>query len=984
MGTRAGTFYLAALAAAGLAACDGGFLSPSKSGFAVDPNPIEFGPTALSLPKVRTLVLRNEGRAPYRVLGATVEGPWVSVEPFEPFQLDSGGTRELAVVFSPTAEGDAEGAVLVQTDTASAGTDNTARVRYSGQGVRAFTVLSPAKLDFGNLELGKVRSLELLASNPSSAEAPLRFVIEGADPSMFTSPQADQDLALAAGETRPIEVVFHADRLLAAAATVRVISCGDCTPQPITLEGFGINSIVEITPSRIDFGRVPLGARAEARILVSNQGTEPLDFEGVAWTVPPQYFAVEPVARQAIMPTESLWVTVNFTPQTTGTVPVSFLEVRVRAGNVVSGNWPMLPVKGEVGDSCIVVLPRSVDFGLVPEGMSATRQVDLLNRCGKDLVINDQTVAITSGGFFGLAKPAQPVAVPSGGKTPVSLVFSPKPGSGSSTARFGFKAVMGSSTSYSEVPLKGESHSFPPCQYTVAPTAVDYGLVALGAEVSLGAAFRNTGTNVCFLSSGGLVAGSDLDFSSDGLSSGLLNPGDTVVLSVKFKPHAVGSFSALGEVFLNGAGGHATVPFSGRGIQGCLQLTPANVAFGTTKLICPARSRTVSATNNCSGPVTVSSALIGSSTSPDFSLSSPPSFPLTLWPGAQTSFGISYQPADVGEDTAALLVEAGLGRPLSVGLAGRGVNALDQTDRFFQEGQTKVDLLFVVDNSGSFMEEQNGLSQNISAVLAAAQASGIDYHIGVTTTGIEPAPGGWAVCPGGAEGGEAGRLFPADGSSARWVTPTTPNGAQAIANNMKVGVCHWDEQGLEAAYRALSAPLVGSADDTRTLTPADGNLGFLRTGAKLAIIALSDEDDSSPQSVQFYETFFRGLKGGEASLFSFSAVVGPADLSTCPTAASSGTRYLQLAQATGGISESICTSNWAGSLQNLSANAFGPKARFPLSERPLDPAQVTVQINGLPVTSGWLYDPTTNSVIFLPGSAPATGSVIDVTYPLGC
>jgi hypothetical protein len=308
----------------------------------------------------------------------------------------------------------------------------------------------------------------------------------------------------------------------------------------------------------------------------------------------------------------------------------------------------------------------------------------------------------------------------------------------------------------------------------------------------------------------------------------------------------------------------------------------------------------------------------------------------------------------------------------------------DQTDQFIQQSQAKVDVLFVMDNSGSMMDEQQNLGANFSAFLKHAISTGVDYHIGVTTTGLERSSGGWAVCPGGAEGGENGRLFPADGSAPRIITPATPSPEAVFAHNINVGVCHWNEQGLEGMFRALSDPLVYSVDDPRTPLPMDGNAGFLREDAKLAVVVISDEEDFSPQPVSAYETFLLGLKGGDRTQVSFSAIVGPSDLSLCPRASSSGNRYIQVAQDTGGVVENICTPDWADSLDRISENAFGANRSFPLEERPSDSTRIVVRVDGSEVTSGWTYDAATNTVLFNPGAAPLPGATVEITYPVSC
>src|SRR5690606_22983653 len=146
----------------------------------------------------------------------------------------------------------------------------------------------------------------------------------------------------------------------------------------------------------------------------------------------------------------------------------------------------------------------------------------------------------------------------------------------------------------------------------------------------------------------------------------------------------------------------------------------------------------------------------------------------------------------------------------------------------------------------------------IPAFIAAARARNVDLRVAVTTTGIEPAS---PACPGGAMGGEAGRVFPVDNARPRIVSLSTPNVEAILQENVQVGQCAFVEQGFEALRRALSSPLVNNADDPRTPTPNDGNAGFLRDEAALAVIFVGDEDDHSPDDVATYVDWLRALKG---------------------------------------------------------------------------------------------------------------------------
>jgi hypothetical protein len=252
----------------------------------------------------------------------------------------------------------------------------------------------------------------------------------------------------------------------------------------------------------------------------------------------------------------------------------------------------------------------------------------------------------------------------------------------------------------------------------------------------------------------------------------------------------------------------------------------------------------------------------------------------------------------------------------------------------------------------------------------------VDLHVGVTTTGINATN---PACPGGAGGGEAGRLFPANGSGPRLFTNATPNLGQALQQAVQVGECGFEQQGLEAMRRALTSPLVDHADDPRTPLPSDGNLGFYRQTASLAVVVVSDDDDTSPDAVATYVRFLQQLKGaGNAVRSSLYAIIPSG--TTCPSASGQGFRYAEAASRTGGAIESICAADFAPLLQDVVSKAFAPQTRFPLSGTP-DASGVTVTVDGVPAT-GWVYDAASNTVVF--ASPPPPGSLIAVSYTRGC
>jgi hypothetical protein len=974
-----------------VAAVAGGCDRPGSNGrgaraaFAARPEVLEFGPAAVGSTKSVKLRLANGGRAPVRIEGALSSVPNVEVLPFEPFSLSAGGETELEVRFKPEVEGSVEGVVEIFTDADSS--DKASQVSFSGLGVKAMVEVKSLVLDYGNVPLETVAVRDLVLHNPTRVDSALRLELVGTDADQFSSTLASKNVVLQAGQDWAIPVGFKPNRLGSAVAEMRVSACEGCEPIVVSLAGMGVASRLEISPVRVDFGRVAVGATAEERIIVRNQGAESVTYTGAS-IVSNTGSAFRVVSAQlpqgnTLKPGEAAEIRVAFTPVAQGQVPEGRVEIQVRAPNSTAPA-PKVALAGEGGSSCIAVQPRMIDFGDVAEGMSATRQVEVINRCRTQVLLSDLQVATQKGGFFTLAQAPASQPIDPGKSAPVGITFTPRTGAGEGVAQLAVTVRQGSSTSTEGVVLKGSGKVFPPCQYSLTPQVLDFGRVPVGSEVSLGVSLRNTGSTPCFLSSMQLASGSDAVFTAARVENKVVLPGMKATLLVRFRPDAASTFGGLAEGWVNHpSAGHPTVAVQGEGSQGCFAVQPTHVEFGLTKLTCEPRTKDLIAYNRCAGPVTVRGMVLERDTA-EISLFDSPDFPVTLAPGENFRIHSKYEPEDEGEDLAALRFDLGEGSIYTASLIGRGSANANQVDSFVQESGAKVDVLFVVDNSGSMMEEQQSLGANFAAFMSAATASGVDYHIGVTTTGLDASSGGWSQCPGGAEGGESGRLFPVNNSAPRIITPQTPNAAGVFANNTRVGVCHWNEQGLEAAYRALSDPLLHNLDDPRSPQANDGNGGFLREEARLAIIFVTDEEDFSSQPVPFYEQYFKTLKNNDPGKLSVSAIAGPMDLASCSTASSSGTRYIQLANATGGVVESICTPNWAESLKKLSDTTFGPKRVFPLSDVPADTTQIVVRVNGADVTTGWHYDASTNSIVFDLGAAPSPGSHVEVTYPLGC
>jgi hypothetical protein len=298
----------------------------------------------------------------------------------------------------------------------------------------------------------------------------------------------------------------------------------------------------------------------------------------------------------------------------------------------------------------------------------------------------------------------------------------------------------------------------------------------------------------------------------------------------------------------------------------------------------------------------------------------------------------------------------------------------------------KVDILFVVDDSGSMESHQSNLSANIKLFTQEIQKTTfLDYHIGVVTTSMD----GSADCD--QTGGWSERAC-GDGKLVRYKThvpfidKSTPNGLSILEQNLVVGTNgSGEEMMFDPIKAALSAPLVNSE-----------NTGFLRPDATLAIIIVTDAEDQS-QNVQTPKDLFDfllNLKAGRADKVLAYAALVPSSVAqpTCPRDTSSVTprrteEFLALAK---GLEFNICDTDYGLKLAHIAADVVQKVGRVMYLSRPpvVDTISVTYGSQVIPNDRevGWTYDPVRNALIFgdkIVLSVQPPGTTLSVNFTAG-
>jgi hypothetical protein len=286
-------------------------------------------------------------------------------------------------------------------------------------------------------------------------------------------------------------------------------------------------------------------------------------------------------------------------------------------------------------------------------------------------------------------------------------------------------------------------------------------------------------------------------------------------------------------------------------------------------------------------------------------------------------------------------------------------------DEIVQVLTPKVDILWTIDNSCSMADEQDKLAENFPLFMDYFLGSGLDYHVGVTSTDID-----------GSYNGSKGKLVNVDGLYV--IDEDTPSPIEIFIQMASLGTTgSGSEKGLGGTYLAL--------EDNRDTF----NEGFYREEASLHTILISDEPDYTPSTIVTQGEFtdwYDGLKD-DADNRSFNCIINP----------QTGGEYAATAHTIGGLVFDT-DQDWPPLLDQLGVQAAGFKREYFLSHLPVaDTIHVSVQdVNGalfegfveaaLDKKSGelvgdWSYDDGRNSITFLEYIPEALATVI-IEYTL--
>jgi hypothetical protein len=294
-------------------------------------------------------------------------------------------------------------------------------------------------------------------------------------------------------------------------------------------------------------------------------------------------------------------------------------------------------------------------------------------------------------------------------------------------------------------------------------------------------------------------------------------------------------------------------------------------------------------------------------------------------------------------------------------------------DIITQVAKAEVDILWVIDNSCSMIEEQTSLINNFDAFIRYFLDSKLDWHIGVTSTDMST----------GDVPGNHGTLKTV--GELKFIDENTPNPIQIFNEMASLGTQGSGiEAGIAATYGAIEVH-----------NGCDHNRDFYRKDATLSVIVISDEEDYStePTLNEFISWLSMLKEDPDDVTFSSIVCLSKGVLNNLPCDATWGSpdvggKYISVTNAIGGILWDIREYDWEPVLNQLGLQAAGLKSEFFLTDIPLERTlDVYVEEDEDTVYSfkrdiDYIYSRTRNSITFITYIPPQYSKVIIEYIPL--
>jgi hypothetical protein len=406
---------------------------------------------------------------------------------------------------------------------------------------------------------------------------------------------------------------------------------------------------IAVEPTRIDFGRVDVGAGEARELVLTNlSGVE----APVVVTVPASFEGQLPT-QVVLEPEERRTLTLTYAPTEPGETLDDSVTFECAAPATCSASV-VLAGEANAGGRLQLVAER-VDFTLLAVGLARTRSVLMTNVGDAPLSID---VALTGDEVFSVD--ASSVSLAPGEADFVNVSFAPD-AVGPNAARLVFTA----GDDVQELVLAGEGVGKDHCVYATVPPSLSFGVVIAGRPLRTTIEISNEGDLAChvaFETSGEVI---EIELEQQVME---LAPGASMSIVMVVGVACVGCEGTL-SAYVNGELAEEIHAVGSTPTADGNLILPTEIDFGEVCAGGTPRGRQVTVYNTSVYTKTIASVALKSGE--DFGVVAPP-LPTTLVPGEAMIFGVEFSPSRTGETVGVVEVVLESGESYFVTLQGVG------------------------------------------------------------------------------------------------------------------------------------------------------------------------------------------------------------------------------------------------------------------------------------------------------------------------
>jgi Abnormal spindle-like microcephaly-assoc'd, ASPM-SPD-2-Hydin len=411
--------------------------------------------------------------------------------------------------------------------------------------------LSPTSITFGNVTVGQSSTKSVTLTNSGSGILMISGIsVSGSE---FTASGPHLPLALSAGQSSSINVVFKPTSNSAATGAIAIVSDAIEPTMTVSLAGDGAAiAALDSSPNSVLFGSVAVGSEVTKTVQLSSTGSvtiSNLSFSGSGVSVSGVSVPF------TLTPGKDANLTITYKPMSAGTLSGSVLI----ASNA-SDSSMTISLSGTATTSTFSTLtatPSSITFGNVVVGSESTQTIRLANSGDTQITITSLSPSVSTVSVSGVSLPLNLAA---GASANFTAVFKPTTTGGVSGQ------ITASSTATTDkslaIDLTGNAEKSV-VSLSASPSSLSFGDENVGSSGSKQVTVKNTGNAKADISS---VSVGGTGFSlSGGSGSVALEPGQSETYTVSFKPTSAASDTGTLTVDSNAAA--LKVGLSGTGVK---------------------------------------------------------------------------------------------------------------------------------------------------------------------------------------------------------------------------------------------------------------------------------------------------------------------------------------------------------------------------------------------------------------------------------